>query len=86
MKKMILVAAPPACGKNYVSDLICKAIGQIAYFDKDDLGVLLRRSFTLCGESIDMDGKFYLQNLCFPIVTVIGLDHIHLFVAVEGLK
>ena len=28
----------------------------------------------------------YLQNLCFPIVTVIGLDHIHLFVAVAGLK
>ena len=29
---------------------------------------------------------FYLQNLCFPIVTVIGLDQIHLFVAVDGLK
>ena len=28
----------------------------------------------------------HLQNLCLPIVTVIGLDHIHLFVAVEGLK
>ena len=30
--------------------------------------------------------NFYLQNLCLPIVTVIGLDHIHLFVAVDGLK
>lgn len=29
---------------------------------------------------------FYLQNLCFPIVTTCGLDQIHLFVAVEGLK
>ena len=28
----------------------------------------------------------YLQNLCLPIVTVMGLDHIHLLVAVEGLK
>lgn len=28
----------------------------------------------------------YLQNLCFPIVTVIGLDQIHLLVAVLGLK
>ena len=28
----------------------------------------------------------YLQNLCFPIVTVNGLDQIHLFVAVLGLK
>ena len=29
---------------------------------------------------------FYLQNLCFPMVTVIGLDQIHLLVAVDGLK
>ena len=28
----------------------------------------------------------YLQNLCLPIIIVIGLDQIHLFVAVEGLK
>jgi len=27
-----------------------------------------------------------LQNLCLPIVTTCGLDHIHLFVAVDGLK
>ena len=30
--------------------------------------------------------NLYLQNLCFPIVIVIGLDQIHLFVAVAGLK
>ena len=34
----------------------------------------------LCLES------FYLQNLWFPIITVKGLDQIHLFVAVLGLK
>ena len=65
MKKLILVAAPPACGKNYVSELICEALCNISYFDKDDLGILLRRSFELSGEKIDMDGKFYLQNLRF---------------------
>lgn len=63
MKKLILVAAPPACGKNYVSELICKALGNISYFDKDDLSILLRRSFELCEESINMDGQFYLENL-----------------------
>ena len=52
MKKLILVAAPPACGKNYVSELICKALGNISYFDKDDLSILLRRSFELCEENI----------------------------------
>ena len=60
---MILVAAPPACGKNYVSELICNASEHISYFDKDDLSVLLRRSFTLCGEELNMDGDFYLKNL-----------------------
>ena len=60
---MILVAAPPACGKNYVSELICGAVEHVSYFDKDDLSILLRRSFALCGENIDMDGSFYLQNL-----------------------
>ena len=60
---MILVGAPPACGKNYVSGLICDALGRVSYFDKDDLCALLRRSFELCGESVNMDGDFYLQNL-----------------------
>ena len=63
MKKLILVAAPPACGKNYVSELICNTLGNITYLDKDDLSILLRRSFELCGENINMDGAFYLQNL-----------------------
>ena len=62
MKKMILVAAPPACGKNYVSELICNAVGNISYFDKDDLNPLLRKSFALCKENVDMDGEFYLEN------------------------
>lgn len=62
-KKLILLAAPPACGKNYVSELLCNAMGSVAYFDKDDLAPLLRRSFALCGEAVNMDGKFYSQNL-----------------------
>ena len=63
VKKIVFVAAPPACGKNYVSELICRNSEGIAYFDKDDLAILLRRSFELCGEAVDMDGRFYLENL-----------------------
>ena len=62
-KKLILVASPPACGKTYVSELISKALGHIVYLDKDDLADLLRCSFSLCGEPLDMDGKFYIENL-----------------------
>lgn len=62
-KKLILVAAPPACGKNYVSELICNALRNIAYVDKDDLADLLRCSFALSGEQLDMDGEFYVKHL-----------------------
>ena len=60
---LLLVAAPPACGKNYVSEMIGNAASGVAYLDKDDLSVLLRRAFAVCGEDINMDGAFYLENL-----------------------
>lgn len=63
MKKLILVGAPPACGKNYVSDLICNKIKRVAYIDKDDLGDIIRRCFTLCKKELDMDGDFYKDNI-----------------------
>ena len=62
-KKLILVASPPACGKTYVSERIAKELGHIVYLDKDDLADLLRRSFELCGEELNMDGEFYSKNL-----------------------
>ena len=62
-KKLILVAAPPACGKTYVSEIIARAAGHIVYLDKDDLSDLIRRSFELCEESLNMDGEFYSKNL-----------------------
>ena len=62
-KKLILVASPPACGKTYVSELISRSVEHIVYLDKDDLADLLRRSFELCGEKLDMDGRFYVENL-----------------------
>ena len=62
-KRLILVAAPPAHGKNYVSQRLCEALGNVVYLDKDDLAPLLGCAFSLCGESVDMDGSFYLENL-----------------------
>ncbi len=62
-KNLILVAAPPACGKTYVSELLAKALGQTVYLDKDTLAPLLRRAFALCGKDVDMDGDFYIENL-----------------------
>ena len=62
-KKLILVGAPPACGKNYISKLICEEVEHITYLDKDDLSELIRCCFTLCDEELNMDGDFYIRNL-----------------------
>ena len=62
-KKLILVGAPPACGKNYVSDLICKKMEGIAYFDKDDLTDLRLCAFNVSGQTPNTDGEFYVKNI-----------------------
>jgi predicted kinase len=73
-KKLILVAAPPACGKNYVSELLCRSLDGVAYFDKDELSPLLRCAFEVCGERVDMDGEFYKSRLRpYEYETLLGL-------------
>lgn len=62
-KKLILVGAPPACGKNYVSDLICKKLERVAYFDKDDLTDLRLCAFNVSGQKPNTDGEFYVKNI-----------------------
>lgn len=62
-KSLILLSAPPASGKNFVAELVCRSLKSVCYLDKDDLAPLLRRSFDLTGERLDMDGEFYLNNL-----------------------
>ncbi len=62
-KKLIFVASPPACGKTYVSELIAKSMGHMVYLDKDDLCDLLRASFAVAHQEVDMDGAFYINNL-----------------------
>jgi hypothetical protein len=42
---------------------LAKSIENSVYLDKDDLANLLRRSFELCGEDLNMDGEFYSKNL-----------------------
>ena len=62
-KKLILVAAPPACGKTFHSLQIAQAMQHIVYLDKDDLSDLVRASFSAAGRALDMDGDFYRENI-----------------------
>ena len=63
MKQLILVAAPPAHGKDFVAKRICERVHGTAYLDKDALAPLLHRAFALAGERVNMDGAFYRDNL-----------------------
>lgn len=63
IKKLILVAAPPAHGKDFVAKRIGELVYGTAYLDKDTLAPLLHRAFALAGESVDMDGAFYHEKL-----------------------
>ena len=62
-KKLILVAAPPACGKNFVSEKIAEMCGHVVYLDKDDLCDLVGCAFDLCGRERNMDSEFYSQSI-----------------------
>ena len=62
-KKLIMVAAPPACGKTYASMLIANALGHCTYLDKDDLCPLVTKASELGGHELNMDSTFYKQNI-----------------------
>ena len=62
-KKLILVAAPPASGKTYVSERLAEALGHTVILDKDDLAPLICAGFAAAGETVDYDGAFYRRAL-----------------------
>ncbi len=62
-KKLLIVAAPPACGKTYLSERLAKELSPMVLLDKDDLGPLVRAAFSVAGQPADMDGDFYKKNL-----------------------
>lgn len=62
-KKLIIVTAPPACGKTYLSERLVGTLGHTVILDKDDLGPLVRAAFSAAGQPADMDGDFYKKHL-----------------------
>lgn len=44
-KKLIIVSAPPASGKTYVSKMLAKNLKHVVYLDKDDLVPLSNVAF-----------------------------------------
>ncbi len=62
-KKLLIVAAPPACGKTYLSERLAKELSPMVLLDKDDLAPLVQAAFSAAGQPADLDGDFYKKNL-----------------------
>ncbi len=62
-RKLVIVAGPPASGKTYIAERISKALGNVAYLNKDDLSPIRSKVFEITRQSPDMDGSFYKDNI-----------------------
>lgn len=79
-KKLILVSAPPASGKTYVSKKLAETLHHVVYLDKDTLVPLSNVAFNLMGEPNDREGAFFeknIRNVEYQVILNMGLDALH---------
>lgn len=62
MKTLILVSAPPACGKTFVGKQIARALAPSVYLDLDNLNPVSRNVCLCSGHPFDKDGAFFREN------------------------
>lgn len=62
-KKLVLVAAPPGCGKTYYSGLLASRLGDCVCLDLDLLNPLSFKLCDLCGQERDKGGAFFRENV-----------------------
>jgi len=62
-KKLILVSAPPASGKTYVSMELAENLKHVVYLDKDTLVPLSNVAFNVAHEPNDREGDFFEKNI-----------------------
>ena len=63
MKRLILVASPPASGKTYISKKLAKALKHVVYLDKDTLIVLSHQIFKVMNEEVNRSSDFFEENI-----------------------
>ena len=76
-KKLILVSAPPASGKTYVSMELAAHLRHVVYLDKDALVPLSNVAFQVANEPNDRNGVFfhkYLRDVEYQVILNMGLD------------
>lgn len=62
-KKLIIVSAPPASGKTYVSMKLAETLAHVTYLDKDSLVPLSNVAYKVAGLPIDREGEFFQKNI-----------------------
>lgn len=63
MKYLVLVTAPPACGKTFISKRIAESLHNPVYLDKDALVVLSSQIFKTANEEINRSSDFFEKNI-----------------------
>jgi predicted kinase len=70
-KKLIIVSAPPASGKTYVSMKLAENLKHVVYLDKDTLVPLSNVAFNVANEPNDREGPFfekYLRDVEYQVI------------------
>ena len=62
-KKLIIVSAPPASGKTYVSMKIAESLEHVTYLDKDSLVPLSNVAYKIAGIPVEREGEFFHKNI-----------------------
>ena len=62
-KKLIIVAAPPACGKTVAAKYLAAKLAPVVYLDKDDLLPLAHQVFVALGEKVNRSGPTHAKYL-----------------------
>ncbi len=76
-KKLIIVSAPPASGKTYVSMKLAEQLNHVVYLDKDALVLLSNVVFTVAHEPNDREGPFfekYLRDVEYQVILNMGFE------------
>lgn len=76
-KKLIIVSAPPASGKTYVSMKLAENLKHVVYLDKDTLVPLSNVAFNVAHEPNDREGPFfeqYLRDVEYQVILNMALD------------
>lgn len=76
-KKLILVSAPPASGKTYVSMKLAENLRHVVYLDKDALVPLSNVAFSVAHEPNDRNGLFFHKNIRdveYQVILNMGLE------------